>query len=648
MEERPQRALSLRAVVLGLVVAALVNVWIAWSEHILHSSRMNLSHFPLALFVGFLVLTIPLNIILKRINVRFGFSPSELLVVVAMGLAAASVPASGLTGYFLGVIATPYYFASPENRWAEYFHPHIPGWLAPKDTGGAMRWFFEGIPHGQRIPWEVWVVPLFWWLTMIAAIILVGTCIAVLLRKQWSRNERLAYPLVTVAQEMVSGAEERRLLPGFMRGKLFWMGFAVSFGIISWNILTYFWTAIPAIPVLGAWRTIHPNLPEVHSRINFFTIGVSYFANPEVLFSVWVFYLVFMIQSGLLSRIGFEAGKMGDWWSSYDVTTTWTAFGAFVFLVAIVVWNARKHLKDAVLKAVKGNPALDDSDELLSYRTALIGLLVGLVYIYFWFRKAGMDPAIVLLFLFATLVIHIAVSRIVAESGVLYVRGPISAQSFAVYSVGADVTSSRAFTALAFSYAIIANGRGLFQPALIHTAKLAEAIRANKRSLCLAILVGLTFGILVSIAFSIHLGYSRGALNFLSNVFNLHAQKVFDFTVSKINNPFPRAWNRLALLGAGIAITGGLTALRMIFSWWPLHPIGFAISANYLTRFAALSIFIAWLTKTIILKIGGVEAYRKSKPFFLGLLSGYAFAVALSFLVDAIWFVGKGHRIHSW
>ena len=131
------RALSVRAVMLGLVVAVLVNIWIACSEHLLGSSRMNLSHFPLALFVTFLVLVIPLNMMLKRISLRLAFSPSELLVVLTMGLAAAVVPASGLTGFFLGVIATPFYFASPENRWGEFFHPYIPSWLAPADEGGA-------------------------------------------------------------------------------------------------------------------------------------------------------------------------------------------------------------------------------------------------------------------------------------------------------------------------------------------------------------------------------------------------------------------------------------------------------------------------------------------------------------------------------
>ena len=642
------KALSVRAVVLGLVVIASVNVWIACSEHLLGSSRMNLSHLPLALFVTFLVLTIPLNLVLKLVSPRFAFSSSELLVVLTMGLAAAAVPASGLTDFLLGVIATPFYFASPENRWGEFFLPSIPSWLAPRDEGGAMKLFFEGLPEGQRLPWEVWVVPLFWWLSLVAAIILVSVSLAVILRKQWSEQEKLAYPLVTVAREMVVGAEERQLLPTFVRGKLFSLGFACSFVILTWNVLPWFWPAFPSIPVLGQWRTVHPDVPALHNRINFLTIGICYFAHPHILLSIWVFHLVFLLQAMILNRVGFTIGGIEDQWSSHDAATSWLHFGAFFFLVVAMAWTARRHLRNVVSKAFALPPGGGDDEEMLSYRTAVWSVLLGVLYICFWFHRAGMGVALVVLFVLGTLVIHIGVAYIVAKSGLPYVRGPLSAQSFAVYLVGGSAITPAGFTALAFSYALIANGRGLFMPALVHSAKLGEFINANKRRLCVAVLAGLGFGILVSVGFSIYLGYSRGALNFQSNVFSYLSQSAFEYTLPKMQNPFPRSWVRIELFGVGALVTAVLSLLSMRLAWWPLHPIGFAISSTYLTRFGALSIFIAWLAKTIILRMGGVGAYRTSKPFFLGLLTGYAFGVAVANLVDAIWFPGQGHQIHSW
>ena len=43
-------ALTLRAVVIGLVMVLAVNFWISTTEYLIHASRMQLSFFPLALF----------------------------------------------------------------------------------------------------------------------------------------------------------------------------------------------------------------------------------------------------------------------------------------------------------------------------------------------------------------------------------------------------------------------------------------------------------------------------------------------------------------------------------------------------------------------------------------------------------------------
>ena len=47
------RIVTARAVVVGLAVTVAVNYWITYSEYLSHSSRMNISQFPLALFAIF-------------------------------------------------------------------------------------------------------------------------------------------------------------------------------------------------------------------------------------------------------------------------------------------------------------------------------------------------------------------------------------------------------------------------------------------------------------------------------------------------------------------------------------------------------------------------------------------------------------------
>ncbi len=195
---------KIRAVVLGAFFVVLVSVWATYSEFIVRASRLNMSNFALALFVPFVLCALIVNPVLKAKKPEWAFGRSDLLVALTMGLASAVIPAAdGLPGYLLGILAAPFYFATPENGWAPYLHNHIRPWMAPSEDGRAMTWFFEGLPPGQTVPWGAWVLPLFWWLSFIGAAACVSICLAVLLRRQWVDHERLVYPLANVVVDLV-------------------------------------------------------------------------------------------------------------------------------------------------------------------------------------------------------------------------------------------------------------------------------------------------------------------------------------------------------------------------------------------------------------------------------------------------------------
>ena len=81
------------------------------------------------------------------------------------------------------------------------------------------------------------------------------------------------------------------------------------------------------------------------------------------------------------------------------------------------------------------------------------------------------------------------------------------------------------------------------------------------------------------------------------------------------------------------------------FYWWPLHPLGLTIATLWNLRLIATSVFIAWGLKSVILRVGGVSAYRRLRPFFMGLIVGFFLGVGVSYAIDAFWFFGKGHPI---
>jgi hypothetical protein len=100
-------------------------------------------------------------------------------------------------------------------------------------------------------------------------------------------------------------------------------------------------------------------------------------------------------------------------------------------------------------------------------------------------------------------------------------------------------------------------------------------------------------------------------------------------------------------------LIGGLeailfVALRNRATWWPLHPIGLAFQNTSGPRIYAFSIFLTWASKSLLLRIGGIALYRRAAPYFIGLPIGYVTGIAVSSLVDLLWFPTRGHGTHGW
>lgn len=88
--------------------------------------------------------------------------------------------------------------------------------------------------------------------------------------------------------------------------------------------------------------------------------------------------------------------------------------------------------------------------------------------------------------------------------------------------------------------------------------------------------------------------------------------------------------------------------LRRRFMWWSLSPIGLTVFTTGVLRNQVFTVFVTWLVKALILRIGGIGAYRKSVPFTQGMMVGYVAGVAFVFVSDWVFFPGQGHMVHRW
>jgi hypothetical protein len=478
----------------------------------------------------------------------------------------------------------------------------------------------------------------------VAALCLVLVCTVVILRKPWIEYERIDYPLMELPLAMVDETTPEHRLPAFMQSPIFWVGFSVSIFGILWNIVSYFNPTFPVIPWRHGAISLGREFQSIRMNLYWPIIGFAYFIKLDVGFSIWLFYLLGVIEEGMFNRIGLEV-KNPDPYGTGFAAVGWQTMGAWLVLVGWGLWVAKPHLANVFRKAFKGDERVDDSQELMSYRFAVWGFILGLLYMGGWLFASGMAFWVGIIFLVIMMVTFLGITRVVAEAGLITIRAPVVAQHFITFGFGTVHFSGATMTALGMSYGWYGDMKTMLMPALGHSVKLMDTVRTHRRPLLWALMLAMGIGVLASVWFIIYMAYQTGAGNYGGQLSGGLARLPWDIVVKYSRSPATVDWSKWMFLGVGIAISVGLFSLRSRFPGWPLHPLGLAAGPAYPVTNVVFPLFIGWLAKSIILRFGGSQAFKLGRPFFLGLIMGHYVGAGISFFVDMIWFPGQGHGI---
>jgi hypothetical protein len=165
-------------------------------------------------------------------------------------------------------------------------------------------------------------------------------------------------------------------------------------------------------------------------------------------------------------------------------------------------------------------------------------------------------------------------------------------------------------------------------PYALQNFKLADS--ANVRSQRIPPLMAFSIIVAVVVAFysSLQFIYRQGAENLEYWIYMWIGRS----GLVQANNAiqFPYGANATAIKGMliGAGFMGFLLFMRYRFLWWPLHPIGYLVGVTYAPHHLWFSVLAGWLIKVCVLKFGGLGAYRRYRPFFLGLIVGEYFMAA--------------------
>jgi hypothetical protein len=111
------------------------------------------------------------------------------------------------------------------------------------------------------------------------------------------------------------------------------------------------------------------------------------------------------------------------------------------------------------------------------------------------------------------------------------------------------------------------------------------------------------------------------------------ALQVVDTTNNYVRGQYHPQHNAVAHFSIGAVFTTVLSYLRLRFTWWPFHPIGFLIVGTFPSQHLWFSIFLGWLIKVLVVRFGGARFYTTCKPFFIGLIVGEGVAAGFWLIV---------------
>lgn len=639
---------TVRTVIIGLVCVFFLSIATPYCDFVLQTTWLGGYFLPIGGIFIFFILTLGVNILLKKL--KLGLNSSELLLIYCMMLFGSGIPSFGLIAHLIPLISAIFYYATPENRWVEVFHQYIPKWMTPQDKD-AIKYLYEGLPKGMPIPWKFWIEPFFSWMIVVIGMYLAMFSLVVILRKQWVENEKLVFPLVHLPVGMVEEPEggNTSLLSSFFRNKIMWFFFLVPVVIYSMKGLHFYFPMIPDIRTITRLTIVEKPWNGIYHPlicIFFSVIGFMYLLPTQLTFSLWFFYLLFQAQQVAGVALGFPMPMMHGM-----VCRAFTAYqmaGATIVFAFYAFWKMKKPLIDIFRKAFKNDPNVDDSNEPSTYRFALIGLILGVFLISFWGKMTGASFWFTFLIVIFSLLIFIAATRLVAEGGMFFLQPQFRPLDIILPFIGSSVIAPATITTIGlFETLFMRDIRGGLMPMLMDGFKISDSMKIKRRQLTFAMVLSIVLAVVVSYIFVLVFMYKFGGIN-LRPWFcrGLPAQVTAGRIVMLIQTPQPPNITNIISMLVGGGITVFLMWMSRTFLWWPFHPIGYVMGVSWPMLQFWFPIFIAWLIKVLVLRLGGIKIYRKLIPGFLGLVLSEFVVIVIWSLVD--FFAGvMGHQVMS-
>jgi len=610
------RGITARAILIGLLLVPINALWLHEMEIVWYSAEPT----TIALYfnvVFILLVLLAVNWVVRRIRPPWALEHSEFLVVYVILAIASSLAGHDQIEILVPAMGWARWYATPENRWQELFPRYVPDYLVV-DSKRALTGFFLGnstLYTRQHL--LAWATPVAVWTGFIFVLVFSTLCVNAIMRRQWTDNERLAYPIVQIPLEITD--------PRFAlwRNKLFWVAFSLAALLDTINGLGFLYPWMPTFDVrniaVGRYFTGWPwwVLGGVRGALYPFAIGLGYLLPLDLLFSSWFFFWFWQAQAVVTTVMAWEGDPRFPYVSEQS-------FGGYVGLILFSLWVARRYLARVFRSAFSRAPDLSGEREPMTYRWAVWGLIASVGALIAFTRYAGMPIWIACAFFAIYLLLVLSVTRMRAELGPpahdLHAAGP---DVILTNIFGSQALGPRALTMFSLYYWMNRAYRSLPMPHELEAFKIAEQRSMRQRQMLGVLILASIVGIIASFWSMTYIGYRYGMgtanVGLAARAFG---SEPWVRLGSWLTDPVKPSTGAATATLAGIGFSMLLLSMRMRWIWWPFHPVGYAVSSSWSMNLLWMPLFVAWVIKLFVLRYGGLRLYRQALPFFLGLILG--------------------------
>lgn len=495
------------------------------------------------------------------------------------------------------------------------------------------------------IPWGQWARPLLAWSALVLALFAGFLGLNLLMRKQWTDNERFSFPLIIPARHLFTESvdPDGSIRTPIFRNRILWIGFACTLPLLILKGLHFYNPAVPSpdIPQTPLAQYVTSPLAKAYlqnitiGKISFCGLAIALLVETNILFSLWSSFFLFQLWNLCGPALNLNRIPGYPWRDQQTM-------GAFFGYTLAALFVARRHLKDVLRLVFRGagpNAGPEARTDSLTYRAALALVAVSLAALAIWGLWVRMGAGASLLFFGYMLLLGFAAGKIRAECGPYFgYFTPYVGMQFAGALGGFAF-----FGPTGMLVATIASGFMttacflLIAPAQIEMMELGRQFNVRLRDVSSGLALGVAGAILIG-GFVILCGaYGFGANNlqtswpyqqnwYFNNFRVAEASADRAFAAGALdaipeNRMLNMAHNVDAQgLGIGAVITIALAWLRTRFMWFPIHPLGYLLGSTYFMAGAWFTLLAAWAIRSLIFRIGGAQVIRKGLvPFCVGM-----------------------------